>query len=175
MPYEVRIGQRTAAVELLSRQGKKILVAVDGREYELDVEKVGPGKLSVLHRNKSFNIELIQGDNPKRYHVNTKTKAYDVDIVDAEAKYLASREKSREDEGESSIIAPIPGKVIKVLAGKGDLVTAGQTLIVLSAMKMESEFKAAKPGKVAEVKVEAGQTVEARQVMIVLDYEQQAP
>jgi biotin carboxyl carrier protein len=174
MPYEVKLNDRTAVVELLSRQGKKILVSVDGREYELDVERVGSGKLSILHRHKSFNIELIQGENAKRYHVNTKTKAYDVDIIDAEAKYLASRKKGQAEEGDASIVAPIPGKVVRVMVEKGDAVEAGQTLVVLSAMKMESEFKAGKAGKVIDLRVEAGQTVEARQVMVVLEYESQA-
>jgi hypothetical protein len=57
MPYEVRLNQRTANVELLSRQGEKVLVSVDGKEYHLDVEKVGPGRLSILYRNKSFNMK----------------------------------------------------------------------------------------------------------------------
>lgn len=173
MPYEVRLNDRTAVVELLSRQGEKVLVSVDGKEYELDVERVGSGKLSILHRHKSFNIELIQRENAKRYHVNTKTRAYDVDIIDAEAKYLASRKKGQEEEGDASVAAPIPGKVVRVMVKNGDVVEAGQTLVVLSAMKMESEFKAGKAGRVAEIRVEEGQTVEARQVMVVLEYEQQ--
>jgi biotin carboxyl carrier protein len=47
------------------------------------------------------------------------------------------------------------------------LVESRANLVVLSAMKMESEFKAARQdGRVAEVRVEAGQTVDARQVMV---------
>lgn len=170
MPYEVKLNQRTAVVELLIRQGEKVLISVDGKEYNLDIEKVGEGKLSILYQHQSFNVELIQGQTPKQFHVNTKTKAYDVDIIDAEAKYLANRKRGQEEEGDDTILAPIPGKVVKVMVENGETVSAGQTLIVLSAMKMESEFKARRDGKVVDIRVEAGQTVEARQAMLVMEY-----
>ncbi len=170
MSYEVKLKNRVANVELIGQEGDKILVAVDGKEYTLDFVKLSKGKYSILYRNKSFNLELIPGSNAKKYQVNTFNKSFDVEIIDAESKYLANRHKSTEDEGESVITAPIPGRVIKIMVEKGEEVEAGQTLIIISAMKMESEFKASKPGVVIDIKVSEDQSVEANQELVVLEY-----
>jgi biotin carboxyl carrier protein len=169
MPYEVKLNGRTANVELISRAGDKVLVAVDGKEYELDFVKVSPDSFSVLYRNKSYNLELIPQGGIKKYLVNTFNNTYEVQIIDAEAKYLASRRKGLDEEGESVITAPIPGRVIRILVEQGEEVEAGQTVIVISAMKMESDFKAPRTGRIAEIRVKEGQTVEARQVMVVIE------
>ncbi len=169
MPYEVKVNKRTANVELLSREGHHVLIAVDGKEYNLDFEMVGKGKYSILHNNKSFNVEVIPGHTIKQYVAHTSKSTFHVDIVDAESKYLENRFKGQEDEGESTIVAPIPGRVVKILVNKDELVEAGQTIIIISAMKMESEFKAKKPGRIADIKVVEGQTVDARQVLVIIE------
>ena len=67
-----------------------------------------------------------------------------------------------------TLTAPLPGKITHVAVRPGDRVQTGDTLVVIEAMKMENEFKAAGPGTVAEVRVEAGQTVNAGDVLIVM-------
>ncbi|MBW6497910.1 MAG: biotin/lipoyl-binding protein [Bacteroidales bacterium] len=173
MPFEVKLNDRIAKVELLSRQDNKLLVALDGKEFELDFVKVSEGSYSVIYQNRSFNIELIPVSGVKKYLVNTLKTTYEVEIIDAESKYLASRNKALDDDGDNVIKAPIPGKVVKVFVEKGDKVEAGQTVIIISAMKMESEFKAKKAGTIADVKVSDGQTVEARQPLVVIEFDKQ--
>lgn len=170
MSYEVKLKNRIARIEVLSKQGDQLLVAVDGKEYALDFVPLNKGSYSIIHKNKSYNVELIPVNGVKKYNVNTFKNTYEVEIIDSEAKYLANRLKGQEDEGESIITAPIPGKVVKILVEEGNEVEAGQTVIIIAAMKMESEFKAAKTGVVSEVKVKEGQTVEARQELVVIEY-----
>ena len=64
--------------------------------------------------------------------------------------------------------ASMPGKVVKVLCKPGDVIKAGQGLLVIEAMKMENELRALGPGKVTEVLVREGQTVEGGQRLVVL-------
>jgi propionyl-CoA carboxylase alpha chain len=64
-------------------------------------------------------------------------------------------------------VAPMPGVVLDVRCAPGDDVTAGQTLVVLEAMKMEHRMTAPADGRVAEVRVEAGQHVEHGVVLVV--------
>ncbi len=170
MSYEVKLKDRLAHVEVLSHDGDNLLVTVDGKEYALDFVKIGKGSYSVLHRNNSYNVELIPINGIKKYQVHTLKHSFEVEIIDAEAKYLASRRKEQDAEDEAVISSPIPGKVVSLLVREGDKVAAGQGLVIISAMKMESEFKAPRAGKVISVKINEGQSVEARQELVLLEY-----
>ena len=68
----------------------------------------------------------------------------------------------------ATVAAPMPGTVLRVLVGPGDRVEAGQPLIVLEAMKMETPLRAPYPGEVAAVHVSEGDTVEAGAVLLEL-------
>ena len=68
-----------------------------------------------------------------------------------------------------SLVAPLPGTVVKVHVGTGDAVEAGDTLVAIEAMKMEHEVHAAVAGTVAEVHVAAGDQVEAGRLLVVVD------
>ncbi len=65
-------------------------------------------------------------------------------------------------------VAPMPGKVLRVLVAVGDAVEHGTTLLIMEAMKMEHAIKASHAGKVAEVRVAAGDQVEGGQLLVVL-------
>lgn len=67
-----------------------------------------------------------------------------------------------------SLLAPMPGRVVRVLCQAGDVVKAGAPLIVLEAMKMENELIAPTAGRVAEVFVQEGTAVEARARLVTL-------
>ena len=164
---EVQINERNAKVELLRQDGNRILLQIDSKKYEADVVMVEDGIYSVLIDNKSHNIELIEVEN-KQYLVNTYSKYFDVEVIDAESKYLRSRKK--DDTMEETIISsPMPGKVVKVLVKEGDKVKAGDTVIIVSAMKMESEYKVKKDRLIKDIKVKAGDTVTAHQPLIIIE------
>ena len=68
-----------------------------------------------------------------------------------------------------AITTPMPGRVVRVLVGPGDVVADRQSLVVVEAMKMENELRAPRAGVVAEVRVVEGMPVEARAVVVVLE------
>jgi biotin carboxyl carrier protein len=168
MELELNVNGRTAAVDLLKRDGNILSVAVDGEVYDLDMVMVAEGIYSIIYKGKSYNVEMIQGVSDKHYVVNTFYNSYDVEVVDAESKYIRSRSKGDTHEGENSISTPMPGKVVKILVKVGDEVEAGQTVIIVSAMKMESEFKIRKPGVIKAINVKEGDLVEGHKVMVVI-------
>jgi biotin carboxyl carrier protein len=71
-------------------------------------------------------------------------------------------------DGEQRVVAPMPGKVIKVLVRPGDTVVPRQGLVVVEAMKMENELTAQKAGTVTEVAVTEGSSVEAGRLLVVV-------
>src|SRR5438552_1683587 len=70
--------------------------------------------------------------------------------------------------GPQTLTAPLPGRITHVAVRTGDTVVAGDTLLVIEAMKMENELRAGAPGTVAEVRVSPGQAVNAGDVLVVI-------
>lgn len=166
---EIKIDGRVAHVQELARNGNLVTMLVDDEIYEVDALRVSEGIYSILYKGRSYNIEMIAGTSPRHFTVNSLYNTYNLEVIDAQARYRMSREKgSHADEGKT-IMSPMPGKVVKILVSEGDEVTAGQTLIVISAMKMESEFKAAVDGVVKRIAVKEGDTVEANKELITID------
>jgi propionyl-CoA carboxylase alpha chain len=74
-----------------------------------------------------------------------------------------------DDAASGGLVAQMPGRVIEVRVSVGDIVTAGQTLILLEAMKMEHPMRAQTDGHVAEIRVAAGEHVENGAVLLVIE------
>ena len=77
--------------------------------------------------------------------------------------------------GSGSVIAPMPGKVVKVLVAVGDTVTAGQPLVVVEAMKMETTLVAEIDGHVTTVAAEAGTMIDAGTIVVQISPETASP
>ncbi len=71
-------------------------------------------------------------------------------------------------EGRQQIVAPMPGKVVRLLVKAGDRVEAGQGLLVVEAMKMQNEIRSPKGGTVERVLTGEGQSVNAGEVLCVI-------
>ncbi|NQV03345.1 MAG: biotin/lipoyl-binding protein [Bacteroidia bacterium] len=165
---EISLDNRTANVKLLEREGNRFLIAVDNKEYDAQIIMVEQGVYLLLMDGKSYNIELIEAGGPKKYYVNTYRYSYDAEIIDAETRYQKSRHSDYGDD-DSIISSPMPGKVVRILVKEGDLAKAGDTVIVVSAMKMESEFKVKKDRLIREIKVSEGDTVDAHQALVIIE------
>jgi len=169
MELELKVNDRNAVVKEIKREGNIRTIAVDDEIYEVDIVKVRNEEYSVLHKGKSYNIEVVENAEPKHYSVNTFYHKFNVEVFDNESRYMQFRTHPGSPGGDNIIKSPMPGKVVKVLVNAGDRVEAGQTVIILSAMKMESEFKAGKEGIVTEIAVKEGDTVDCNQLLVVIE------
>ena len=168
MSYEVIINDRVATIDLLNRDKNKIKIVVDGKKYDADIMMVERGVYSIIMDGISYNIELFEKNSSKEYTVNTLYESFDVEIVDAESKYLKSRKKDDGDDT-NSISTPMPGKVVKIPVKVGDQVKAGDVVIIISAMKMESEYKVKKDRTIIEILVKEGDVVDGNQPLIIIE------
>jgi biotin carboxyl carrier protein len=168
MQIEINKDDRAAEIEILEQEGSIYKVSVDGRIFDIDLLMVEEGVWSVLKEGKAYTVETIPGDQPKKYFVNTYTNSYEVEIVDSESRYLRSRNEGAVADAGNQITVPMPGKIVTVNVKPGDKVNSGDTLVIVSAMKMESEYKAGRDGIVKDVFVNDGDTVDGGQVMVVL-------
>lgn len=166
---QINLDSREANLKMLSRDGNLVHVLVDEEAYTLDICQVERGVYSILMNGRSFNVELIESDSKKKYIVNTYRNSYDLEIVDAESRFMKNRNKSMGDESANIISSPMPGKVVKIPVKVGDEVKQGEPVIIISAMKMESEYKASRDGVVHEICVGEGDTVDGKQPLVILE------
>jgi biotin carboxyl carrier protein len=130
-----------------------------------------PASLAHVHEAGPDRVDLEIGGTRRVYrvhHVHTDT------YVDASDGSSALSEVPRFGDPEKvapagSLLAPMPGLVLRVLAEVGAVVTAGQPLLVLEAMKMEQTVSAPAGGVVAELRAKAGEQVSTGQVLAVLE------
>lgn len=169
MAVEIKINDRVAWVNLLSQNGNILEVEVDGKVYNVDLMHTADGTFSILEGGHSYNIELVPKSQAKTYTAYTLYQSFNIEIIDAEARYLKNRGANGFGSNENTISSPMPGKVVKVLVEEGDAVKEGETAVIISAMKMESEYKAPKDGIVKKVNVKDGDTVEGNQILIELE------
>lgn len=165
---EIKIDERTASVELINSEENNFKVSIDGKIYDANIIMVERGVYSILIDGKSYNVELFESGNQKEYLVNTFYHSYELEVIDAESKYLKSR-SSDDSHQEAIISSPMPGKVVKIPVKEGDRVNAGDTVIIVSAMKMESEYKVKIDRVVKEIKVKEGDTIAANQPLIIVE------
>jgi hypothetical protein len=79
------------------------------------------------------------------------------------------RRQGGSDPGDGRVVAPMPGRVVKVLVAPGARVEARQGVVVVEAMKMENELRAPMAGIVREVRAVEGASVEAQAVLVVIE------
>lgn len=130
------------------------------REYSLEAS--GPGIFSILIEGRSYQATILA---PGTIQVNNQI--FSVELFDP--RELRARSSAGASHGRQDIIAPMPGKVVRLLVAVGDAVEAGQGLIVVEAMKMQNEMKSPKAGTVVEMKTKPGATVAAGEILLVIE------
>jgi len=148
MKYDVRISGKTRTVEL-KRDGTRWQIALDGAPADADAIEIGPGIFSILLNGQSHEIRVAP--NP------------DGSLT------LHDGPREFEAEGRQQIVAPMPGKVIRLLVKPGDKVEAGQGLLVVEAMKMQNEVKSPKTGTVEKLLAKESQAVNAGDILAWID------
>lgn len=169
MVLEIQVGERIANVELISKEGNKVQITIDNNIYDVDIVMVENGVYSIISYNKSYNVELTRSDTGKSYMVNTLYNNFPVEIVDMQAKYIRNRMKDDIDETQEKIIAQIPGKIVKIPVKIGQEVKTNQTVIIVEAMKMQSEYKVKRDCIIKNILVNEGDTVEGNQTLVELE------
>jgi biotin carboxyl carrier protein len=155
------------------RHGDRLLVTVDGREFHLDVRQVREDTLSLLVAGpdgpaRSIEASFSPQGPPGAFDVHVAGRRIPVQVQNGHA-FGRSRPSGGGAGGPLRAIAPMPGKIVRILVKPGDDVRARQGLVVVEAMKMENELRAAGDGRVRLVAVEEGQSVDAGAVLVEIE------
>ena len=147
-------------------------VTVDGRTVEIDseqlagVRQVEAGVYSVLLEGASYEIR-IHSSRQGGMMASVAGRQFAVEVANPRDASRSSR--TALGSGRQNVTAPMPGKVVRILVATGDNVETSQGLVVVEAMKMQNELKAARPGRVIEIRAREGETVGAGDVLLVLE------
>ena len=166
MKYEVLIDGHAYQVSV-DRTTMGYSCTVDGEPFELDVAPVARDVLSILHDGRSYEARR-EGSPTGESHVLVGGRRFRAELRDPRS--LRSRRASLGAvAGPVGIHAPMPGKVIRLLAAAGDEVESGQGLLVVEAMKMQNEIRSTKKGKVVRMAVQEASAVNAGDLLAIIE------
>lgn len=151
MKLKAIIGETEEELSLQLVEGR-VLARIGAREYDIEAREIESG----------FYL-LFVGDRVVECRVDDKIR-----IVDPR-RLRSGQNSGGQHQGVAQIVAPMPGKVVRVHVEAGATVEKGAGVIVVEAMKMQNEMKAPRAGVVVEVKVKPGDTVNAGDVLAVLE------
>jgi biotin carboxyl carrier protein len=166
MKYEIQLeglfGKKTHSVEL-ERSSSGWRVILDGRAVDADAVQISPYILSILLNGESHEIRITPESGGK-LKLQTRTQEFAAEVIDPRS-WSGRRHGHVEAEGRQPIVAPMPGKIVRVLVKAGHRVEAGQGLLVVEAMKMQNEIRSPKSGIVERVLAKEGQPVIAGEIL----------
>jgi biotin carboxyl carrier protein len=163
MKYEAEIDGKTLALELDERDGQ-ISATVDGRPYEIGGARPEEGAYLLFVGDTVYEARVSSATNALQ--VSLRGKTFTATIIDRKHRRGGA---DHSDTAQKQLIAPMPGKVVRLLLEVGDEVAAGQGIVVVEAMKMQNEIKSPKAGRVLELRVGEGDTVAANQILAVIE------
>lgn len=182
MPYIVSTNNQTYHVTIDEERRQLSLdegsFAIDWRQLaSLVADAKGNvaegGQYSLLIGEQSYDIFARRITKPdekqgQTYEILFAGRRFEVKVEDERTRLLAGRAASGSTTGEATVNAPMPGLVVGVPLEPGASVAAGQTVVVLEAMKMENDLASPIGGVLKDVRVTKGQTVDQGEVLVVI-------
>jgi biotin carboxyl carrier protein len=162
------IGDREEDLVITVEHGR-VSAEVGGRVYDLQVREPQPGAYLFFLNHDVHECRVNErGASKGAFDVSLRGRSYEVTIVDP--KRLRSGQNSdRHDHGVAQILAPMPGKIVRVQTEAGAAVEKGAGVVVVEAMKMQNEMKSPRAGVVVSINVKPGDTVNAGDVLAVIE------
>ena len=134
----------------------------DPIERDFEVHATEPGMYWVRLGNRSFQVMRSASGQ-----VVVDGQRLDIEVYDP--RNLRTSGRGASNHGRQEIVAPMPGKVVRVLVAVDEVVEEGQGVVVVEAMKMQNEMKSPKAGTVREVRTRTDATVAAGEVLLVIE------
>ncbi|MCI0548386.1 MAG: hypothetical protein L0027_14020 [Candidatus Rokubacteria bacterium] len=170
MKFEAEIDGELFPIEV-TEAGPRYRVRIAEETHEVDARQVGEGVWSLLIGGEAgpaaSRIAAITAADGQ-YVVEVEGERFGI-AVEEETRWLLRTHGGTAHARGQVLKAPMPGRVVHIGVAVGQAVAAGTGLLVLEAMKMQNEFKAAAAGVVVEIRAAVGQTVNAGDVLVVIE------
>jgi biotin carboxyl carrier protein len=164
MTYTFKFLDRLYKINL-EKDDHQLQMEIDSNSIPVDFEKIENNLYSILINGQSKKIGVLK--KGKKLQVFLDGDLYELEAVSEREQ----RKTSQIATGVQEIKSPMPSRVVKILKGEGDEVAAEEGIIVVEAMKMESELKTPIAGIIKEIMVKEGDTVESGTVLLIVSSE----
>ena len=171
MTFDIDVNGQSRIVSIERAAAGRYRVVVDGHPTEVDAARVGAFGLSLLLDGataSSREVQVAPTGIPGEVLVWFDGRSVPA-TINGRRTGRGGADVGAGARGDQAVVAPMPGRVVRVLVAAGEQVTARQPVVVVEAMKMENELRSPKTGRVKEVAVAAGTSVEAGRVLVVID------
>ena len=167
MVYEVIVDGKTYRLELERTHTERAWKCrLDGRKVNVDAVIVRPDVLSLLVDGRSYEIKREQ--TAADLHMWVGSARFEVELRDPRS-LRSRRDGPGHASGPRKLVAPMPGKIVRVLVTEKSEVDAGQGIVVVEAMKMQNEIKSPKKGIVQKILAVLGANVNAGDVLAIVE------
>ena len=165
--FELEVEGLVRKVQVAHDRGR-FEILLDGVRHSVDAVTIEPGRWSLLMADgRSHEVVIVTNGHHGASAVLVDGSVVPIGMRDPRRRRDAAAAHGAAD-GPVRIVAPMPGKVVRVLAAPGDPVSARQSVIVVEAMKMENELRTPRPGVVGEVLVREGDLVDAGTLLLTI-------
>jgi biotin carboxyl carrier protein len=165
MKYIVTVAGRELEVEVDGDQ-----VTVDGKRYAASLSSAPGTPLRQLLLDGRAESLAVDGAGSGRWGLTLGGERWETEVLDERARHIRSLTGGGgQGRGPAALKAPMPGLVVRVQVEAGATVAVGSGVVVLEAMKMENELRAASAATVRTVRVKPGEAVEKGQVLVEFD------
>jgi biotin carboxyl carrier protein len=164
MTYDVTIDGKTHRLEL-DRTENGWECRLDGREIPVDAVLARADVLSLRIGNRAFEVKCERVGSETHFWVGSERFAVEV----RDPRSLRGRVRASDEQGPKKLTAPMPGKVVRILAAQGAEIEAGAGVVVVEAMKMQNEVKSPKKGTIQRILVSTGTAVNAGDVLAIVE------
>jgi biotin carboxyl carrier protein len=165
MKLALTIDGRPDTMEILAPAPACRFQLGDAPPRDANVETPEPGVYSVLLDGRSY--DAFVEDTPAGLVVTIEGHRFEIEVRDP--RRWSRKTAGAGSDAVQSILSPMPGKVIRVLAAPGDPVVPGQGIVVVEAMKMQNELKSNRTGRVLSVQAKEGATVTAGELLATIE------
>lgn len=164
MKYTALVGSEKITLEI-EESKPTVRARIEDRDYELNIREVEPGVFWFNSDGQSIEVTVVA--NRDGYEVRVGNRRVDLELLDGRSALRRSNQPNHD--GIAELLAPMPGKVVKILVEEGDSVEANQALLVIEAMKMQNEMRSPKAGTIGALGVREGVIVNAGDLLLSVD------
>ncbi len=161
-------------LEPVEDQDNQYVITLDGHAYRVDAHSMLSEIVTTIIDGKSYDIDIEQQNLADsldgRLGVRVRGRVVYLEMLDERHKKMKDAQAVRfSEQGLIRVCSPMPGKVLRVMVKEGEVVEEGQGLLVVEAMKMENELKAAKKGVIKELLAKPGAPVEGGALLLTIE------